>query len=69
MRGQNHRAVTMQNDGAKGSRKNKLVILGVETLGRKGVISDGYLDIPKFCTGSRTGCIAVRNGKSFLSEH
>jgi len=27
-----------------------------------------YLDIPSFCTGNRTGCIGVQNGKVFLSE-
>jgi hypothetical protein len=40
--------VMMLNHGTKGSRKNKLVILDVETPGRKGVKSHEYLDIPKF---------------------
>jgi hypothetical protein len=58
----------MQNHGAKGSRKNKLVISDVETPGRKGVKSHEYLDIPKFYTGSRTGCIGVQNGKLLMSK-
>jgi hypothetical protein len=44
------------------------VILGVETPGRQGVKSQEYLDIPRFCTGNRTGCIDVQNGKLFLSK-
>jgi hypothetical protein len=51
----------MQNHGAKGSRKNKLVILDVETPGRKGVKSHEYLDIPNLCIG-------VQNGKLLLSK-
>jgi hypothetical protein len=53
---------------ALGLAKNKLVILGVEAPGRQGVKSLEYLDIPRFCTGSRTGCISVQNGQLFLSE-
>jgi hypothetical protein len=45
-----------------------LVILGVEAPGQQGVKPQEYLDIPKFCTGSRTGCIGDQNGKLFLSE-
>jgi len=36
----------------KGSRKNKLVILGVEALGRQGVKSPECLDIPRFCNAA-----------------
>jgi len=58
----------MQNHGTEGSWKNKLVILDIETPGRKGVKSHEYLDIPNFCTASRTGCIGVQNVKLVLSE-
>jgi hypothetical protein len=44
------------------------VILGVEIPARQGVKSQEYLDIPRFYTGSRTGCIGVQNGQFFLSE-
>ena len=62
-RGQYHRAVMMQNHGAKGLRKNKSVILGAETPGRKLVKSHANLDILKFCAGRWTGRIGVQNGK------
>jgi hypothetical protein len=52
----------------KGSRQNKLVILGVEAPGRQGGKSQEYLDIPISCAGSRTGCIGVQNDTLFLSE-
>jgi hypothetical protein len=58
----------MQNHGAKGSRKNKLLILDVETPGRKGVKSHEYLDIPKFCTGSPSEFIGVQNSKLLMSK-
>jgi hypothetical protein len=34
--------------GCKGSRKNKLAILGVEAPGRQGAKMQEYLDIPSF---------------------
>jgi hypothetical protein len=43
-----------------GSQKNKLVILGVETPGRQGVKSHEYLDITRFYTGTRKGCISSK---------
>ena len=44
------------------------MILGIEALSRQGVKSQEYLYIPKFYTGSRTGCSSVQNGKLFSSE-
>jgi hypothetical protein len=44
------------------------VLLGAEAPGRQGVKSQEYLDISRFCTGSRMGCIGVQNGKLFLSK-
>ena len=50
-----------------GLAKNKWVILGVEAPGRQGGKSQEYLDIPRFCTGSRTGDIGTHNGQRVLS--
>jgi len=52
----------------KGSQKDTFTILGGEATGRKGLKSQEYLHIPRLCTGIRTGCIGVQNGKLFLSE-
>jgi hypothetical protein len=35
-------------NGTKGSRKNKVAILGVEATGRQGAKTQEYLDIPSF---------------------
>jgi hypothetical protein len=40
--------------------KNKFAISGVEAPGRKGSKAKDYLDILRFHTGSRAGCIGVR---------
>jgi hypothetical protein len=45
---------------SKGSRKNKLLILGVETPGRQDVESQEYFDITRFYTGIRKGCISPK---------
>jgi hypothetical protein len=44
------------------------VILGAEAPGRQGAKSQEYLDIPIFCTGSRTGSIGIQNDTIFLSK-
>jgi hypothetical protein len=47
---------------------HKLVISGVGAPGRQGAKSNEYLDIPIFCTGSRTGSIGIQNDTLFLCK-
>jgi hypothetical protein len=51
-----------------GSRKNKVVIMGVEALGWQGVKSQRYRYIPAFCTGRPMGFIGIKNAQLFLNE-
>jgi hypothetical protein len=45
---------------AKGSRKNKFAILGVEALAWQGAKTQEYLDIPSFRNAARRGASASK---------
>jgi len=53
---------------AKGSRKNKFTILGVQAPARQGVETKEYLVYSVFSQRSRAGCMCALNVNLFLRE-
>jgi hypothetical protein len=49
-------------------KKNNFAILGVEVPGRQVVRKPEFMDIPRFRTATRKGCIDVQKGVLLFSE-